>query len=202
LGVVFAQKIDKLPRVIYYASRTLDAAQENYTTTEKELLAIVFALEKFCSYLLGTCVIVYTDHAALKYLLKKVESKPRLIKWMLWLQEFDLEIRDRSGAQNLVADHLSRIERAFEDSPIRDDFLDDHLYILYNISYSFPTPWFANIANYLVASVFPPLASKAQTDKIKSDAKHYIWDDPYLWKLCSDHVIRRCIPDHEIDSVL
>ena len=80
LGVVLAQKIDKLSRVIYYASRTLDASQENYTTTEKELLAIVFALEKFCSYLLGTRVIVYTDHAALKYLLKKVESKPRLIR--------------------------------------------------------------------------------------------------------------------------
>jgi len=84
-GVVLAQKIDKLPRAIYYAFRTLDAAQANYTTTEKELLAIVFALEKFRSYLLGTRVIVYTDHAALKYLLKKAESKPRLIKWMLWL---------------------------------------------------------------------------------------------------------------------
>ena len=76
LGVVLAQKIDKLPRVIYYTSITLDVAQANYTTIEKELLAIVFALEKFRSYLLGTRVIVYTDHAALKYLLKKVESKP------------------------------------------------------------------------------------------------------------------------------
>ena len=65
--------------MIYYAFRTLDAAQANYTTTEKKLLAIVFALERFCSYLR---VIVYTDHAALKYLLKKVESKPRLIRWM------------------------------------------------------------------------------------------------------------------------
>ena len=138
MGVVLAQKIDKLSRVIYYASRTLDVAQTNYTTTENELLAIVFALEKFHSYLLGTYVIVYTNHAALKYLLKKAESKPRLIRWMLWLQEFDLEIRDRSGAQNLVADHLSRIERASEDSPIWDNFPDNHLYILYNISDSFP----------------------------------------------------------------
>ena len=70
------------------------------------------------------------------------------------------------------------------------------------ISASYPTPWFANIVNFLVASVFPPLASRAQIDKLKSDAKHYIWDDPYLWKLCSDQVIRRCIPNHEIDSVL
>jgi len=65
-----------------------------------------------------------------------------------------------------------------EDSPIQDDFPNDHLYILYSISDSFPTPWFANIVNYLVASVFPPLASKAQTDKIKSNAKHYIWWTP------------------------
>ena len=71
--------------MIYYASRTLDATQANYTTTEKELLAIVFALDKFRSYLLGTRVVVYTNHATLKYLLKKAESKPRLIRWMLWL---------------------------------------------------------------------------------------------------------------------
>jgi len=84
--------------VIYYASRTLDAAQANYTTTKKDLLAIVFALDKFRSYLLGSHVIVFTDHAALKYLLKKAESKPRLIRWMLLLQEFDLDIRDKSEA--------------------------------------------------------------------------------------------------------
>ena len=80
LGAVLAQRIDKQPRVIYYASKTLDAAQANYTTTEKELLAIVFALEKFRSYLLGFPIVVFTDHAALKYLMKKAESKPRLIR--------------------------------------------------------------------------------------------------------------------------
>nr|KYP60984.1 Retrovirus-related Pol polyprotein from transposon 17.6 [Cajanus cajan] len=105
LGAVLAQRVDKSPRVIYYVSRTLDVAQANYTTTENELLAIVFALDKFRSYLLGSRVVVFTDHVALKYLLKKADSKPRLIRWMLWLQEFDLDIRDRNGAQNLVADH-------------------------------------------------------------------------------------------------
>ena len=73
-----------------------------------------------------------------------------------------------------------------EDSLIRDDFLDDHLYILYSIYDSLSTPWFANIVNYLVAFVFPSLASKAQKDKIKSDAKHFIWDQPYLWKLLNE----------------
>uniref|UniRef100_A0A151UIA9 Retrovirus-related Pol polyprotein from transposon 17.6 n=1 Tax=Cajanus cajan TaxID=3821 RepID=A0A151UIA9_CAJCA len=201
LGAVLAQRVDKLPRVIYYASRTLDVAQANYTTTEKEIFAIVFALDKFRSYFLGSRVVVFTDHVTLKYLLKKADSKLRLIRWMLWLQEFDLDIRDRSRVQNLVADHLSRIERAEDEKtfPIQDDFLDEHLL---TVSIPSPTPWFANIANYLVAFVFPHLASRAQIDKLKSDAKHYVWDDPYWWKLCSDQVIRRCLSDHEIDSVL
>ena len=107
---MLAQRDGKLPHVIYYAFKTLDAAQANYTTTENELLAIVFALDKFRPYILGSKVIVYTDHAALKFLLKKSDSKPRLIRWMLLLQEFDIEIQDTSGAHNLVADHLSRIE--------------------------------------------------------------------------------------------
>nr|KYP31319.1 Retrovirus-related Pol polyprotein from transposon opus [Cajanus cajan] len=98
LGAVLAQKVDKLPRVIYYASRTLDAAQVNDTTTEKELLAIVFTLDKFRSYFFGSRVVVFTNHATLKHLLKNTNSKPRLIRWMLLLQEFDLQIRDRSGA--------------------------------------------------------------------------------------------------------
>ena len=109
MGAVLGQKEGRSSHVIYYASMTLNGAQRNYSTTEKELLAIVFALEKFRYYLLGTKVIVYTDHAALRYLLTKKKAKPRLIRWILLLSEFDIEIRDKKGAENLVADHLSRI---------------------------------------------------------------------------------------------
>uniref|UniRef100_A0A2C9UQJ8 Reverse transcriptase domain-containing protein n=1 Tax=Manihot esculenta TaxID=3983 RepID=A0A2C9UQJ8_MANES len=85
VGAVLGQRVGNSPHVIHYASRTLDATQSNYTTTEKELLAVVFALEKFRPYLLGTKVIVYSDHVALRYLIKKKEAKPRLIRWILLL---------------------------------------------------------------------------------------------------------------------
>ncbi|CAN6679972.1 unnamed protein product [Malus baccata var. baccata] len=127
LGAVLGQRKNKQPHVIYYASRTLNDAQLNYSTTEKELLAVVFALDKFRSYLIGTKVIVFTDHAALKYLFTKKEAKPRLIRWMLLLQEFDIEIRDKKGCENVVADHLSRLVREEEDLPISETFPDEQL---------------------------------------------------------------------------
>jgi len=109
LGVILGQSKENKSQVIYDASKTLDPAQINYTTTEKELLAIVFALHKFRSYLIGTKVIVFSDYSALKHLLSKKESKPYLIRWILLLQEFDLKIHDKKGVNNVVVDNLSRL---------------------------------------------------------------------------------------------
>jgi len=95
VGAVLRQRRDKIPVVIYYASKMLDVAQQNYTTTEKDLLVVVYAMEKFRPYLLCSKVIVYTDHAALKHLLDKKDAKPCLIRWISLLQEFDLEIKDK-----------------------------------------------------------------------------------------------------------
>jgi hypothetical protein len=147
------QRIDKLPHVIYYASRTLNDAQLNYSTIEKELLAVVFALDKFRSYLLGSKVIIYSDHATLKYFFSKKDAKSRLIRWILLLQEFDIEIRDKKGSENVVADHLSRITMDFteEATPISETFPDEQLM---HIAHTH-SPWFADIVNYLVTGQMP-----------------------------------------------
>jgi hypothetical protein len=99
--------------VIYYVSRTLNDAQLNYSTTEKELLVVVFALDKFESYLSGSKIIIYSNHAALRYLFSKKDAKSHLIRWILSLQEFDIEIRDKKGTENVVADHLLRLTMDF-----------------------------------------------------------------------------------------
>ena len=115
VGAVLGQRSGKASHAIYYASRTLNGAQRNYSTTEKEFLAIVFVLEKFQSYLLGTKVIVYSNHAAIRYLITKKEEKPRLIRWILLLSEFDLEVKDKRGTKNRVADHLSCLVRVEDE---------------------------------------------------------------------------------------
>ncbi|CAN6583894.1 unnamed protein product [Malus baccata var. baccata] len=133
IGAVLGQRKNKQTHVIYYASCTLNDAQLNYSTTEKELLVVVFALDKFRSYLIGTKVIIFTNHAALKYLFTKKEAKPRLIRWMLLLQEFNVEIKDKKGSDNVVADHLSRLWAEVKatrtnDSKVVADFVKSNIF--------------------------------------------------------------------------
>nr|GEU61920.1 hypothetical protein [Tanacetum cinerariifolium] len=107
IGVVLGQRQDKHFRLIHYASKTMTEAESNYTTTKKEMLAVVYAFEKFRSYLIMNKSIVLTDHSALKYLFAKKDSKARFLRWVLLLQEFTFKVIDTKGAENLAADHLS-----------------------------------------------------------------------------------------------
>ncbi|XP_071914107.1 uncharacterized protein [Coffea arabica] len=175
VGVVLGQRIGKATHVIYYTSGTLSRGQLNYSTTKKEVLTVIFALEKFRSYLLGGKVIVFSDHTALRYLITKKDAKPRLIRWILLLQEFDMEMTDKSGSENLVADHLSRISVGEENVPLKDTFPDEQLFSLNS-----KLPWYADLVNYLITGKLHAGWLKAKRDKLKSDAKYYIWDDPYL----------------------
>ena len=199
IGAVLGQKQEKIFQVIYYARRTLNDAQLNYATTEKELLAIVFAFDKFRPYLIGNKVVVHTDHSAIKYLMTKKDAKPRLIRWVLLLQEFDVEIKDKKGTENLVADHLSRLEGARDDVPVNDEFPDEKLLA---IGDKRAVPWFADYVNYLVAKVVRPEFNYQQKKRFFAHLKHYYWEEPILYKHCADQVIRRCVPEDEIHSIL
>jgi hypothetical protein len=171
---VLGQTKDKKHHAIAYVSKTLTGAQLNYATTEKELLVVVFAIDKFRSYLVGTKVIVYNDHAALKYLLTKKDAKPRLIRWILLLQEFDLEIKDKKGVENSVADYLSRMTNTnTQDLPI-NDFLRDDMLLMVTTSH----PWYANIVNFMVLGYIPRGESKK---KLVQESRRHLWDAPYLY---------------------
>ncbi|GKC21157.1 reverse transcriptase domain-containing protein [Tanacetum coccineum] len=115
IGAVLGQRHEKHFNHIHYASKTMNEAESHYTTTEKEMLAVVYAFKKFRSYLILNKSIVYTDHSALKYLFAKKDSKARLLGWVLLLQEFDFNVIDIKGAENLAADHLSRLENPYEN---------------------------------------------------------------------------------------
>nr|GFA74684.1 reverse transcriptase domain-containing protein [Tanacetum cinerariifolium] len=115
IGAVLGQRTEKHFRPIHYASKTMNQAEANYTTTEKEMLAVVYAFEKFCSYLTMNKSIVYTDHSALKYLFAKKDAKARLLRWILLLQEFNFKVIDTRGAENYAADHLSSLENPYKN---------------------------------------------------------------------------------------
>nr|GEU54325.1 reverse transcriptase domain-containing protein [Tanacetum cinerariifolium] len=115
IGAVLGQRQEKNFRPIHYASKTMTEEESNYTTTEKEMLADVYAFEKFWSYLIMNKSIVYTDHFVLKYLFAKKDSKARLLHWVLFLQEFTFKVIDTKGAENLAADHLSRLENPHQN---------------------------------------------------------------------------------------
>jgi hypothetical protein len=164
------------------------------------LLVVIFALEKFRSYLISSKVIVFTDHAALRYLFAKKDAKPRLIRWVLLLQGFDLEIRDKKGIENVVADHLSKLlheEEEEDELPLNENFPDEQLFAV-----EVQLPWYANIVNYLTANVFPPGMSSQERKRLMSISRHYYWDEPYLFKSYPDQIIRRCILKEDQLSIL
>jgi hypothetical protein len=126
-------------------------------------------------------VIVYTDHEAIKYLLAKKDAKPRLIRWIFLLQEFDVEIRDKKGMENVVADNLSRMNCGQDDKePIEDKMRDDHLYRVLD-----KDTWMIGIIRAIRKMPLDHLDKKSQR-RIISKSQKYFWDAPYLFKLGND----------------
>nr|GEZ68925.1 reverse transcriptase domain-containing protein [Tanacetum cinerariifolium] len=180
-GAVLGQRKTKHFQPIDYVSKTMTDAQAHYTMTEKELLVVVYAFEKFRPYLFLTKSIVYTDHSALKYLFNKQDAKLRLLCWILLLQEFDFTVHDKKGAENLAAGHLSRLENPHQCMLDKKEINET----------------FSHAGNFVVKGM-----SSQQKNKFFKDVKHYFWDDPFLFKICVNQVIRRCVHGQEAVDIL
>nr|GFA88592.1 hypothetical protein [Tanacetum cinerariifolium] len=204
VGAVLGQRVDKHFRLIHYASKTMNQAETSYTTTEKEMLAVVYAFKKFHLYLIMNKSIVYTDHSALKYLFAKKDAKVRLLRWILLLQEFDFKVIDTKGAENYATDHLSCLENPYENvfdpKEINETF---PLESLNKVAHHDPsTSWFADFANYHAGNFIIKGMTTQQKQKNFKDVRHYFWDDSYLFRTCPDQIIHRCVAGQEAIDIL
>ena len=200
IGAALGQRQENIFRPIYYASKMLNEAQENYTTIKKEMLAVVYSCDKFRPYILVSKVTLYTNHATIRYLMMRKKAKTRLIRWVLLLQEFDMEINDNRGSENVVADHLSHLgsNKGMEDNTkIEELFLDEKF-----LAMRAHLPWYVDFVNYLASNVLPPGLSSQRKKKFLHDVKLYQWDDPLLFKRYPDQVMRRCVPQAEQLEIL
>ncbi|GKC13068.1 reverse transcriptase domain-containing protein [Tanacetum coccineum] len=207
IGAVLGQRIEKYFRPIHYASKTMTEAESNYTTTEKEMLAVVYAFEKFQSYLIMNKSVVYTDHSALKYLFNKKDAKARLLRWVLLLQEFDFKVIDTKGAENYAADHLSRLENPYENvfdpKEINETFpLETLNTVTSRDNQKYMSVVCCRYSNYYAGNFLIKGMSTQQKKKFFKDVKHYFWDDPYLFRICADQIIRRCVFGQEALEIL
>nr|GEZ10858.1 hypothetical protein [Tanacetum cinerariifolium] len=186
IGAVLGQRHEKHFWPIHYASKMMNDVETNYTMTEKEMLAVVYAFEKFRSYLIMNKSIVHTDHSALKYLFAKKDAEARLLRWVLLLQEFDFKVLDTKGAENLAADHLSRLESSYENvldpKGINETFPLETLSMV-TFRGDSSAPWFADFANYNAGNFIVKGMTSKQKNKFLKDVKHYFWDDPFLFKM-------------------
>nr|GEX84819.1 reverse transcriptase domain-containing protein [Tanacetum cinerariifolium] len=176
IGAVLGQHQDKHFRPIHYTSKTMTEAESKYTMTKKEMFAVVYAFEKFRSYLI---------------LNKSIE--------------FTFKVVDTKGAENLVADHLSRLENPHQNvldpKEINESFPLETLNLV-STRGNQSTPWFADFANYHAGNFIVKGMSSQQKSKFFKDVKHYFWDDPYMFKICADQVIKRCVSGQEAIAIL
>ena len=140
IGAVLGQEEDRKPYAIYYISKNLTPAELNYTVTEKEFLATIYAINKFRHYITGYQVFLHTDHSAIRYLANKPIMNGRITRWQLLLQEFDITIKDRPGKENVVAYFLSRVPKTNDTLIVDDQFPDEHLFAV-----AVKNPWYADV---------------------------------------------------------
>ncbi|GKC94557.1 reverse transcriptase domain-containing protein [Tanacetum coccineum] len=134
--------------------------------------------------------------------MNKQDAKPRLLRWVLLLQEFDITIRDKKESENLTAYHLSRVENPHKDVLENKDINENFPLETLGVISSGSTPWFADYANFHAGNFIIKGMTTQQKKKFFKDVKNYFWDDPYLFRICADQIIRRCVHGQEANDIL
>ena len=197
IGVALGQEENKQSYVIYYISKNLSSVELNYTVTEKEFLAIIFATNKFRHYITGYEVFVHTDHSVIKYLMNKPLTSGRVTRWLLFLWEFNITVVDRLVKSNVVAYFLSRLDNLGEATPVNDDFLDEHIFAM-----STDSLWFADISIYLVTGKTPPRLSSCEKRSIVQKSDAYSWIRGDLFYIGRNLIICTCVREEEVFDIL
>nr|GEW61051.1 reverse transcriptase domain-containing protein [Tanacetum cinerariifolium] len=187
---------------------------EAFQTLKRKLTEAPILIAQTRIYPLRSCAMqatllsmhtVYTDHSALKYLFAKKDSKARLLRWVLLLQEFTFKVIDTKGAENLAADHLSQLENPHQNmldpKEINESFPFETLNMV-SFHGNSSTPWFTDLANYYARNFVVKGMSSQQKNKFFKDVKHYFWDDPFLFIICVDQAIRRCVHGQKAIDIL
>ena len=146
--------------------------KKKYTVTEQSLLEMVFAFEKFFFHLLGRKVIVHTDHSTLRYLMEKKDEKPRFTRWVLLLQEFDFEVKDRNGTENQVATTCLdwSMKLCVNQEKRLKAMMHSHVNMYLNHDF---IPWFADFVNYLASDVVSSDFNFHQRKKFMHNVKKF-----------------------------
>ena len=182
---------------VAFASRQLNPAEKNYTTTERECLAMILSVKKFRHYLLMNKVVFFVDHMAIKYLVNKADLSGRIARWVLLLEEFDYTVQYKPGKKHLRADHLSRLEGEPVSTAIDDDLVDENLFMVT------ATPiWYQNIAEFLQTQQLPDSLSKHDRRKVRVNSRHFALVGGRLYRRGVDEVLRRCVGPAEIPAIL
>ena len=182
---------------IAFASKQLTDAEWNYTTTEREALAMVFSVKKFRHYLLMNKVIFFVDHMALRYLVNKLDLSGWLARWILLLTEFEYTVQYKPGKMHLQADHLSRLSKEVGTEEIEDEFPDGRLFTVQKIPL-----WYSYIAEFLSTQTFPPGLDRNERQKIRFNSTNFAIIANKLYRRGVDGILRQCVDYIEVPIIL
>ena len=182
---------------IAFASKQLTDAERNYTTTEREALAMVFSVKKYRHFLLMNKVIFFVDHMALRYLVNKPDLSGRLARWILLLTEFDYTVQYKPGKMNLQADHLSRLSTETGTEEMDDEFPDGRLFAVQKVPL-----WYSYIAEFLSTQAFPANLDRNERRKIQVNNTNFAIIANKLYQRGIDGILRWCVDYTKVPDIL